>query len=162
MRVSAMYYRKPNMLITILFLLGLSLTTGAVADNATDEDGMYFKGSMATCLSRAKIVFPCVSFSPPAYQANTIFVSDLPLGADLPLDADKRTAGTWLDRLSDGEFWSIDGLFSGAAQSLDMNFNVDQSKPGMNMNLGPMKLNMYVDEGRISESQFFLGFDHSW
>jgi len=32
----------------------------------------------------------------------------------------------------------------------------------MNMNLGPMKFNMYVDESHLSESQFFLGFDRSW
>ena len=162
MRVSAMYYRKPKNLISLILLTGLTMTSVAVADSSTDDSGTYFKGTMATCLSRAKVVFPCVSLSPPAYQANSMFVTDIPIGANLPLDSDKRESSNWLDRLRNGEFWSTEGLFSGDLQNIDMNYTLDQSGPGMNMNLGPMKFNMYVDEGNFSESRFFLGIDRNW
>ena len=156
-----MYYRKPNMLIPFMIIMALTMTSAAVADSVTDDNGAYFKGPMATCLSRAKVVFPCVSLSPPSYQANPMFVTDIPIGPNLPLDSEKHES-SWLARLSEGEFWSTKGLFSGAGRGMDMNFSLNPSGPGMNMNLGPMKFNMYVDEEHFSESRFFLGIDRSW
>lgn len=162
MRVSAMYYRKPKVLIPLMLLLGGVVTVPAWADSATNENGTYFKGPMATCLSRAKVVYPCVSLSPPAYQANSTFFSNpAPLGANLPLASDEHESG-WLAKLRDGEFWNPKGLFSENMSGMDMNFSVKPSGTGMNMNIGPMKFNMYVDESHLSESQFFLGFDRSW
>ena len=157
-----MYYRKPKYLMPLILLMGLTITSAAVADSSTDNSGTYFKGPMATCLSRAKVVFPCVSLSPPAYQANSMFVTDIPIGANLPLDSEKHESSNWLTRLTNGEFWSSEGLFSGDTQDIDMNFSLEQSGPGMKMNLGPMKFNMYVDDGHFSESRFFLGIDRSW
>jgi hypothetical protein len=162
MRVSAMYYRKPKVLMPLMLLVGAVVTFPAVADNLTNDNGTYFKGPMATCLSRAKVVYPCVSLSPPAYQANSTFFSNAaPLGANLPLASDEHESG-WLAKLRDGEFWNPKGLFSENMPGMDMNFSVKSSGAGMNMNLGPMKFNMYVDESHLSESQFFLGFDRSW
>ena len=45
-----------------------------------------------------------------------------------------------------------------------MNFTTatDHQMAGMKMNLGPMNLNMYVDEGNLSESQVILGIDRTW
>ena len=142
----------------LILFLWMGLAFSALADG----DGAYFKGPMATCLSRAKVVYPCVSFSPPSYQANSAIVTNIPIGPSLPLDADKHEGG-WLAKLRDGEFWNPKGLISRATQGLDMNFSVVQPEgPGMNMHLGPMKLNMYVDENHFSDSQFFLGIDRSW
>ena len=160
MRVSAMYYRKPKILLSLFFLVGFTAAAAAVADSSTDDGSMYFKGPMATCLSRAKVVFPCVSLSPPAYQTNSMFVTDIPIGANLPLNAEKHEGG-WLARLKEGDFWSAEGLFSGEP-GMDMNFSLDHAGQGMNMNLGPMKLNMYVDEANFSDTQFILGIDQSW
>ena len=162
MRVSAMYYRKPKILISLVLLLGGIVTSASWADSVTSDNGTYFKGPMATCLSRAKVVYPCVSLSPPAYQANSTFLSNsAPLGANLPLASDEHESG-WLAKLRDGEFWNPMGLFSENMPGMDMNFSVKPAGAGMNMDLGPMKFNMYVDESHLSESQFFLGFDRSW
>lgn len=156
-----MYYRKRNVLMPLMFLVGMAVTFSALADSLTDDSGTYFKGPMATCLSRAKVVYPCVSLSPPAYQANSTFVTNIPIGANLPLDSDKHES-SWLAKLRDGEFWSPKGLFFKDLQGMDMNFSLDHAGAGMNMNLGPMKLNMYVDQGHFSESRFFLGIDRTW
>jgi hypothetical protein len=158
-----MHYRKPKILMPLVIVVGVAMTFSAVADSLTDDNGTYFKGPMATCLSRAKVVYPCVSFSPPAYQANSAFVNNVPLGSDLPLDADKhQSQGSWIAKLMDSGFWSPKGLFSSDPQGKDMNYGMDPSGVGMKMNLGPMKLNMYVDEAHFNESQFFLGIDRSW
>ena len=165
MRVSAMHYRKPKALMPLILLVGVVVTLPAMAEDMTADNGAYFKGPMATCLSRAKVVYPCVSLSPPAYQANSSFFSSgAPLGVNLPLESDEQVKhdSGWLAKLRDGEFWSPRGLFSGDKSSVDMNFSMQPSGAGMNMNLGPMKFNMYVDESHLSESQFFLGFDRSW
>jgi hypothetical protein len=157
-----MYYRKPNVLMPLMLLLGVAVTFPALADSVANDNGTYFKGPMATCLSRAKVVYPCVSLSPPAYQANSTFVSNaVPLGANLPLASDEHES-SWLAKLRDGDFWSPKGLFSENMPGMDMNFSVKPSGTGMNMNLGPMKFNMYVDESHLSDSQFFLGIDRSW
>ena len=162
MRVSAMYYRKPKILMPLMLLLAVAVTFPALAASVANDNGTYFKGPMATCLSRAKVVYPCVSLSPPAYQANSSFFSNaVPLGPNLPLASDKHES-SWLAKLRDGEFWSPKGLFSENMPGMDMNFSVKPSGAGMNMNLGPMKFNMYVDESHLSESQFFLGFDRRW
>ena len=156
-----MYHHKPNALMSLLFVVGMAVTISALADDSVDDGGTYFKGLMATCLSKAKVVYPCVSLSPPAYQANSTFVTSVPIGFDLPLDSEEPE-GSWLAKLKDGAFWFPSSLFSNDAKGMDMNFGWDQSGTGMNMNLGPMKLNMYVDEGHFSESRFFLGVDHTW
>jgi len=162
MRVSAMYYRKPKVLMPLMLLLGGVVMLPAWGDGVTNDNGTYFKGPMATCLSRAKVVYPCVSLSPPAYQANSTFFSNAaPLGVNLPLASDRHESG-WFAKLREGEFWSPQGLFSKNMPGRDMNFSVKPSGAGMNMNLGPMKFNMYVDESHLSESQFFLGIDRSW
>ncbi len=162
MRVSAMYYRKPKFPMSLMLLVGVAVTFPALADNMTNDNGTYFKGPMATCLSRAKVVYPCVSLSPPAYQANSTFFSNAaPLGANLPLASDQHESG-WFAKLRDSEFWNPKGLFSENMPGTDMNFSMKPSGAGMNMNLGPMKFNMYVDESHLSESQFFLGIDRSW
>ena len=157
-----MYYRKPKILILLFVLAELTVTSVAAADSASEDSGAYFKGPMATCLSKAKVVFPCVSLSPPAYQTKSIFITDTPIGANLPLDSEKHESSNWLTRLRDGAFWSGEGLFSGDMQDIGMNFSLEKSSPGMKMNLGPMKFNLYVDEGNFSESRFFLGIDRSW
>ena len=109
MRVSAMYYRKPKVRMPLMLLLGWVLMFPALADSVTNDNGTYFKGPMATCLSRAKVVYPCVSLSPPAYQANSTFFSNAaPLGANLPLASDQHESG-WLAKLREGEFWSPQG-----------------------------------------------------
>jgi hypothetical protein len=157
-----MYYRKPNVLISFICVTAMAVSFSAWADSADDGAGTYFRGPMATCLSKAKVVFPCVSLSPPAYQANTAFVTTAPLETDLPLGTDKhKHRDSWLDRLMDGA-WNPTALFADNLQGMDMNFSVDRSGTGMKMNLGPMKLNMYVDENHFSESQFILGVDRTW
>ena len=156
-----MYYRKPKLLISLICVTGMAVSVSAWADRVADDDsGMYFKGPMATCLSRAKVVFPCVSLSPPAYQTNTAFMTSTPLQTDLPLGTDKHR-DSWITRLMDGA-WTPSALFADNLQGMDMNFSVDRSGTGMKMNLGPMKLNMYVDEDHFSESQFILGVDRTW
>jgi hypothetical protein len=156
-----MYHRKPKVLISLLLVTGMAVTFSALADSLIDDSGTYFKGPMATCLSRAKVVYPCVSLSPPAYQANSTFVTTAPIGFDLPLASEEHESN-WLAKLKDGEFWFPSRLFSKDTQGMDMNFGWDQSGAGMNMNLGPMKLNMYVDEGSFSESRIILGIDRTW
>jgi len=157
-----MNYRKPKILLPLILSLGGIVTSAAWADSVTSDNGTYFKGPMATCLSRAKVVYPCVSLSPPAYQATSTFFSNAaPLGVNLPLASDEHESG-WLAKLRDGDYWNPEGLFSENMRGMDMNFSVKPSGAGMNMNLGPMKFNMYVDESHLSESQFFLGFDRSW
>jgi hypothetical protein len=156
-----MNYSKPKMLMSLLVVTALAVPISAVADGLADDSGTYFKGPMATCLSKAKVVYPCVSLSPPAYQFNSTFVTTLPMVDNLPLDTDHHESG-WLAKLSDGEFWSINNLFSNDLHGMDMNFSADQTGTGMNMNLGPMKFNMYVDEQHFSESRFILGIDRSW
>jgi len=156
-----MYYSKPKILMSLLVVMGLAVPISAVAVGQADDNGTYFKGPMATCLSRAKVVYPCVSLSPPAYQLNSTFVTTLPLVDNLPLNTEQHE-NSWLAKLSDGAFWSINNLFSNDIPGMDMNFSADQSGTGMNMDLGPMKFNMYVDEQHFSESRFMLGIDHSW
>ena len=65
-------------------------------------------------------------------------------------------------KLTGGELWNPKWPLSQEIQGMDMNFGLDDSGNGMNMNLGPMKFKMYLDEGRLSESRFFLGIDRSW
>ena len=154
-----MVYRKPKVLI-LLMAIGMAISFSVFADDKTD-DGTYFKGEMATCLNRAKVVYPCVSLAPPAYQSNNAFVTSLPLETNLPLNSDKHVDG-WLDKLLDANFWNPTGLISESLQGMDLNLTVDQSRPGMKMDIGPMKLNMFVDEDHFSQSQFILGIDHSW
>ena len=162
MRECAMYYRKPNVLIPLIYAAGMAVSFATWADDVTNDNAdAYFKGQMATCLSRAKVVFPCVSLSPPGYQANSAFVTSLPLQTNLPLGTDKHP-DSWIDKLIDGAIWSPTALFADNLHGMDMNFSVEGSGTGMKMNLGPMKLNMYVDEDHFSESQFILGVDHTW
>jgi hypothetical protein len=39
---------------------------------------------------------------------------------------------------------------------------LDRSEAGISMDLGPMKLNVFANEGNISESGFILGIHKSW
>lgn len=155
-----MNYRKPKLMIALLFLAGMAVTLTAGAESLTDDGGIYFKGPMATCLSKAKLVYPCVSLSPPAYQSNTAFVTNLPLETKLPLDTDKHEDG-WFARFKN-KFWSGNGLLPIDLQGMDVNLATDHTGTGMTMDLGPMNFNMYFDEGNFSESQFMLGIDRTW
>ncbi len=154
-----MYYSKLKILMSLLITMGLAVPISAMADGVNDGGENYFKGPMATCLSRAKVVYPCVSLSPPGYQFNSTFLTKIPVVDNLPLDSDKHESG-WLAKLSDSEFWNINKLFSNKLDDLAMDFSVGHAGPGMNMDLGPMKFNMYVDEEHFSESRFILGIDH--
>lgn len=156
-----MYYSKIKILMSLLIALGLVAPLSSLAGGLNDDGGAYFKGPMATCLSRAKVVYPCVSLSPPGYQFNSTFVTNIPIADNLPLDADKHERG-WLAKLTEGEFWSVSHLFSKDLDAMAMDFNVDQTGTGMKMSLGPMKFKMYVDEDHFSESRFILGIDRSW
>ena len=136
-------------------------TVPARADDSGAEGIMYFKGPMATCLSSAKIVYPCISLSPPSYQINSAFTSNLEAVTELPLDSDQHDSN-WLLKLKTSELWNPKWRISHDAQGMDMNFSLENAGVVMNMNLGSMKFNVLVDEGRFSESQFFLGVDRSW
>lgn len=158
-----MYYRKPQVLMFLVLVgAGMTAVMPARGDSATEESGTYFKGPMATCLSRAKVVFPCVSLSPPAYQTYSAYVSDVSTAPELPLESSALRDTNWFGKLTGGELWNPKWPLSQEIQGMDMNFGLDDSGNGMNMNLGPMKFKMYLDEGRLSESRFFLGIDRSW
>lgn len=161
-----MYNRKPNTMISMIFIFGIAATSSVSAANLTDRGGEYFKGQMATCLSRARVVYPCVSFSPPAYyQTNSTFVTNMPLVTNLPLDTHELSgSSSWLAKLEGSDYWNPSGLFSSDVHGMDLNkFNAEDSEAGMNMNLGPMKLNMYIDDEHFSDSRFFLGIiDRHW
>lgn len=162
MRVSAMY-RKPNFLMSLVILAGIGISAAipALADNTDEDGGTYFKGPMATCLSRAKVVYPCVSLSPPSYQTGSTFVYDVAAGPYLPLDSEVHERN-WLVKLKDRKFWNSKWSLPREVQGMDMDFKLDHSGAGMHMNLGPMKFNVFVDDERFSDSRFFLGIDRSW
>jgi hypothetical protein len=158
-------YRKPNILMSLMMLvsIGIAAAIPALAETTEEDGGSYFKGAMATCLSRAKVVYPCVSLSPPSYQtgSTSTFVSDVAAGPYLPLDSEVRERN-WLVKLKAQNFWNSKWSLSPAAQGMDMDFSLDRSGAGMHMNLGPMKFNVFVDEERFSDSRIFLGIDRSW
>ena len=162
MRVSAMY-RKPNFLMSLIILggIGIAAAIPALADNTEENGGIYFKGPMATCLSRAKVVYPCVSLSPPSYQSGSTFTLDVAAEPALPLDSAVRERN-WLVKLKENKFWNSKWDLSKEVQGMDVDFRLDHSRAGMNMNLGPMKFNVIVDEVRFSDAQFFLGIDRTW
>jgi hypothetical protein len=161
----AMYYRKPQVLMLLIVLVGIGMTTTMPAlgdDNEMEGNGTYFKGPMATCLSRAKVVYPCVFLSPPAYQTNSTYVSDAATVPELPLDSSALREANWFGKLTGGELWNPTWRLPQEIEEMDMNVHLNNSGNGMNMNLGPMKLNMYLDEVHFSDSRFFLGIDRSW
>jgi len=156
-----MHYLKPKFLACLLALAGLGMVA-VRADTTDGASGPYFKGQMSTCLSRTATVYPCISMSPPGYQSNLGSGIVAPAaGLDLPLDTGARDIH-WLAKLRSGEFWNPTKSLSRQLQGMKMDFSVGRAGAGMNMNLGPLKLNVLNDDGHLSESRFFLDIEHSW
>jgi hypothetical protein len=159
-----MQYLKQNALIFITLVgLGLVISSPAKADATNNEASRpYFKGPTSTCLSHINLrVYHCVFLSPPAYQ---IFPTSRILSAatvpDLPLDSGTHD-NNWLEDIKSGEYWNKWHL-SRPLQGMNMDFSLDQSGEGVNMDLGPLKFNVLPKDGNISESRFLLGIERSW
>ena len=158
-----MHYRKSKILMFLTMVgLGLGLSTPARADTGGDDaNRAYFKGPTNACLRHATLVYPCVSLSPPAYQSNLgsgiLYVA---VGPDLPLDTGFQDE-SWFDNVQSSEYWSKWHL-SRPLQEMNMDFSLDDSGAAVNMNLGPLKFNVFAEDGGISESRISLGIERSW
>ena len=159
-----MQYQKPNALLFLTLAGFVATVTGqARADSTAETTGYYFKGPASTCLSHSTLVYSCVSMSPPAYKANSGvgIVSPAVITPDLPLDSSEHDSN-WLTKLKNAQFWNSEWHLSHQLENMNVGFTLDQSEAGMSMDLGPMKLNVFANEGNISESGFFLGIHKSW
>jgi len=159
-----MQYRKPNFLIFLTLVgLGVAICGPANAETRDRIGGYTFKGPTATCLPHANLIYPCVSLSPPTYHPNpgTGIVSPT-IAPELPLDAGQRSSSSssWIQRFKKGEYWSSDWKLSHGVR--DMDLTLERSGASMKMDIGPLKFNVFSEDGDLSESRFFLGIDRRW
>jgi len=161
-----MQYRKPNNpeLLLVLLGVGLMMISPVRADTVAEDNGAIFKGPASTCVRNSPAIYPCVSLSPPAYHSDLGILSAR-VTPDLPLDSGANASESdshWLESLKNGELWNPRWRVSRQLRAMNMDFTMDRSGAGVNMNLGVLKFNVNVDDSGLSESRFFLGIDRSW
>ncbi len=156
-----MQYRKPHALMLLtLMALGVALSSPAYADSADKGSRTYFKGPTSTCLSRSMLIYPCVSLSPSAYLYSGVGVMPITPALDLPLDSGIHD-NNWLEEIKNEEYWSKWHL-SSQLQDPNKDYSLNHSETAVNMDIGPLKFNVFSESGNISVSGFSLGIERSW
>lgn len=159
------------------FILFSSLLLGtavplAHADLASDYIyGLGSRGVTQECSDPAITVYPCVSLKSVPYNARTFpsFGSAAVLEDDFGYSPSFTLSVKYRDPI--GPQWHSLGHMPG----MQLNFSLDRSGAGMNLDMGGLELNVFVKDGeqqattignpvfpRILETQFFLGFDSRW
>lgn len=156
--VNTMLCRKSIFFVSLLFGIAVPL---AHADLASDYAyGLGSRGTAHECSDPVTTVYPCVSIKSVPYNART-FPS---LGSTATLDDDFGYSPSFTlsvkyrDPL--GPQWRSLGHMPG----MKLNFSLDRSGAGMNLDMGGLELNVFVKDGeqQLLETQFFLGFDSRW
>src|SRR3569832_1165375 len=149
-----MLCRKSIFFVSLLFGIAVPL---AHADLASDY--AYGLGSHDTaheCSDPVTTVYPCVSIKSVPYNARTF--PSLGSTATLDDDFDYSPSITLSVKYRDplGPQWRSLGHMPG----MKLNFSLDRSGAGMNLDMGGLELNVFLkdDEQQLLETQIFLKF----
>lgn len=159
-----MYCRKICYLSLMFSLLG----GGVSSAQADDPIGISLSGKMSGCLEAAVSAYPCVFLTPSSYISTyqPLSHSGLLTTGTLFDDDAYATHHSYLPHLS---FTHHDSFKSGLRalhrlQGMDLNFKLDRSGAGMNVDMGELEFNVFLKDGenQLLETGFFLGIDTRW
>ena len=155
-----MFFRQFAVVLSMFLLVPT-----AQADSG-DEAAMSprLRSPMSVCLDAATTFYPCVSLTPMAYSSalrSPLFYS----GSAVTSDSEELVPAHLFtlsikNRDPLNPQWRALRRFEG----VDLHFNLDRSGAGMNLDMGGLEFNVFLDDGddRLLEPRFFLGVDADW
>lgn len=152
-----MYFRK-----FAFAMLTLALAPMAQADSGDNDSGhVPSRGPISVCLNASITLYPCLSLTPslsPALSGTSSY-DGAPLRGQ-PETSTHLFTFSIKHRDPASLQWSSLRRFDG----VDLNFNLDRTGAGMNMDMGGLEFNVILDEGEdtLIEPRFFLGVDRAW
>jgi hypothetical protein len=145
---------KTRLLMSLAGLVLAGATSPAMAERNVPPAS--FQGPAAVCLSHTRLVYSCITLSPSGFQS----WRDTPgtVAAPRPLNAVDGSRG-WLVRLGTGDGRDSARQGDGRNRAWDL----PPSDPAMKMSvIGSLTFEVYTEDGDLSDSRFFLGFDRAW
>lgn len=141
--------------LSVLLSLGLLVVVVLPPARAAGVSRATFVGPSSVCLGHTRLIYPCVSLSPPAYRPRLNPALSL-RPPQLPPDAARQTP-RWLAQIG------LEEERYAALSADDHNADLNQPDAMMKMSvIGPLKFKVYTENGTLSQSRFFLGVDHAW
>lgn len=157
-------YCCPQVRFSFLLLPMLACFAGSASADELDSLRLY---STSNCLTAPIATYSCVSLTPSSYTPS--YPATLNKAAPNLSLLDNEEAESSTHHLLPRSF-SYPERFKMAwstlrqIQGLDLNFKFDRSGAGMNVDMGGLKLNLFVKDGQeqLLETGVFLGIDSHW
>lgn len=156
--------RRISYFTLLLSMLGCFVTVAQADDY--DVGSMHVRGASG-CLNASVAAYSCVSLTPPSYSFShfpRLHNADIYSGTALngETEADDfhllPLSFTYQDKFKFG--WQV----LRQVQGMNLNFKLDRSGAGMNVDMGGLELNVFVKDGenQLLETGVFLGVDTRW
>ncbi len=155
-----MFFRK----LALVMLVTLSVPAAQADSGDEAATGPRLRGVTSLCLDAATTFYPCVSLSPMAYSSafrSPVLYPGHPVSSEAE---DLVPAHLFTVSIKHRDPLNPQWRALRRFEGVDLNFNLDRSGAGMNVDMGGLEFNVFLEDGedRLLEPRFFLGIDTSW